>query len=1634
MDGLWVVVRAYELTILREVNSPVSGSNTPVIPMKNTGPVVSVSTRSAFRLVMPVPAKSAALFSSALLGIALSWMSASVANAATGTWTATTGSPATWSTATNWSGSTIADGASSIANLTANISAAYTINLDTSRTIGTVNIGDSTSTIFAYTLATGANTLTFDNGASNAALTQSGTGNGDIVSGKLAIGGNGTLVVSGSAGFSSFTISAGITSALTTGTQTLSINNNALSHTVNFTGLIADGSSGGKIAVTKAGAGTATINFANTYTGGTTLSGGTLNVNNATAIGTGALTITGGTLNNTTASAITLSNNNTQNWNGSFAFGGTRALNLGTGAVTLGANVTTTVNGSNALTVGGNISGSGKSLTKAGVGTLILGGTNSYDGGTAINGGVLQFNTTGSIAGSGQNVTVNNGGVAAFGFALDQATLTGRFVSGSAGTVALAADSSNNLDLGATGLTKLSLGAASGTWTYSGSAWTPADGIYRLGGGGGTLAFNPVLSGANSLLVGGNNSGGTVTLVNAGTYSGATTVTGGIGSISLGSVGGASLLQTNVLAGSSTTPFGSNASITLNNGGLGLGTAGTLAASSVMNVAGYDLTYNGTNSINLAVGGGSSVTFAANSLTRVNNGVLLLNPTSGSTLGSTEIVKVTSGSPVVTNGMVAPYYIDGTTRNFLTYNSTNGFQDVVPDKTGTNALPASPAATDNILINESGNNTSISTFGNLVVNSLRIVNTNSSNGTQTFGTSTDTLTIQSGGLITNWSAGNGNTFSGATLNFGAKEAVVGIFGVSGGTTINNLIIGNGGFTTYGTQSLTIGNLQTTGGITVAGGSTLLVPGNAVITINPNNVLTVDRGGIFGMNANNRPAQFLGLSGEGSINWSSATGGSNAGTNYYTIDGLTGTGTTTFGGVIQDASSYTLNVTKTGMNTQVLTGANTYAGTTTVNGGTLRLDFSAAAAPASNILNNTANGSALVLGGGKLDVVGAAGATNSQQFNGLTVNAGSSAIALAAGSGGGIPTVTLGATLTRNTGGTLDITDATGGHVSTTATTTSTNGVLSASGSNPTAFATVNGTGWATVSGGAISALSSYSTGTGNYTTTANVDVTDGDSVTGVTVNTMRFNAATDTLTLAGTNTINTGGILVTSASSAAAINGGTLKSGTGNELVIVNNGQLAVSSVLANGAAASALTLSGTGTTTLNAANTYTGNTYLNSGTLVVGDASALGTTAGTLVLKGGTLASGSAIILNAKPVSLAGNVTIGGSNDLTLSGAFTNSVGAWTDTNNKYNTLTVNNSGNTTLSGTLNLGAGFVMNVAGSGNITASGVLSSTGGLTYSGSGTMTLSNAANTYTGVTTVTGGTLSVGTLANGGANSGIGAATNAATKLVVDGGTLKYTGAAVTTDRLFSVGGAGGTIDSSGSGALTFGNSGAIGFANTPGTRTLTLAGTNTGDNTLTSVLADAYGVYATGLAKSGAGKWILGGVNTYTGATTINAGTLALGAAGAINANSAITVAAGATFDTTAQSYTFSTVKTTTIGVGATGAGLINSAAVTFSSANLGFDFGTTSTLLPSYTVLTATGITGDFAGVSATGTSITGSFINAGSGNWTLTSGGYDLTFSESLGTLTAVASAVPEPATYAVILGTLALVGVVYRRRRRA
>ncbi len=126
--------------------------------------------------------------------------------------------------------------------------------------------------------------------------------------------------------------------------------------------------------------------------------------------------------------------------------------------------------------------------------------------------------------------------------------------------------------------------------------------------------------------------------------------------------------------------------------------------------------------------------------------------------------------------------------------------------------------------------------------------------------------------------------------------------------------------------------------------------------------------------------------------------------------------------------------------------------------------------------------------------------------------------------------------------------------------------------------------------------------------------------------------------------------------------------------------------------------------------------------------------------------------------------------------------------------------------------------------------------------------------------------------------------------MLNGGTLRYTGGQVDTDRSFTLTSAGGSIDASGAGnaALVLSNAGPVAFSQTASPVTLTLTGSSTGANTLAAQIADPSPGGHTTVVKSGPGTWLLTGANTYTGGTVINQGILRIA-----NSSPAAVVASG---------------------------------------------------------------------------------------------------------------------------------------------
>lgn len=423
---------------------------------------------------------------------------------------------------------------------------------------------------------------------------------------------------------------------------------------------------------------------------------------------------------------------------------------------------------------------------------------------------------------------------------------------------------------------------------------------------------------------------------------------------------------------------------------------------------------------------------------------------------------------------------------------------------------------------------------------------------------------------------------------------------------------------------------------------------------------------------------------------------------------------------------------------------------------------------------------------------------------------------------------------------------------------------------------------------------------------------------------------TGTNTYAGTTTISAGTLQIGDGGAT-----GTLGSGA-----VVNNATLAFnrsgSFTAANAISGTGgVTKLGTGTLTLGTSNTYSGITTISGGAILVNASSGmLGDTAGGTVVRG----TGAAL-------QLQGGVTVAGES-LTLAGDGVNASSApgalrnlsgnneWAGNINVLAaavTRVGSDAGKLTISGDVTLspitGDQFVLQGNGEGEI--SGDISGLGRLTRSitGTGTWTLSGA-NTYTGKTTISGGAISVSSInsvSGGAASSNLGAPTSATAGTIDFGnstttGALIYTGAGETTDRVVNLAGSsgGGVLDQSGGGMLKFTSN----LAAAAGSKALSLRGSTAGTGEFAGNITNGSGTV--GVTKSGSGTWTLSGDNSYTGATNITGGTLAVAVSGSISGSTSINISGGATFDVSALSggFTLAPAQTLTGGAG-TNAGTI---------------------------------------------------------------------------------------------------------------
>jgi autotransporter-associated beta strand protein len=537
------------------------------------------------------------------------------------------------------------------------------------------NIGNNWLGGAAPTGAGGEN-LVFPSGVSNLLTSNNinnGTFNSIVIKGSGYTLSNKTVTV-GAGGFADSSIGGAntVSFAMTfAATRTVTVSNAAT--TLTISGVIS-----GAGGLTKSGSGTVALSAANTYTGVTTINAGTIAIAADAGLGAapgaptaGKLTFGGGTLRTTA----------------SFTLAANRGIAL-TGAGTISTDPGTT------LTYDGIIAGA-STLTKAGTGTLIVSGANTYTGATAASAGTLQLGATNAVP-SGSAVTVSGGAafdLHGFSDAIGSLAGAGTVTSGAAGAVTLTAGGNNGSTTfsgviqngsGTVALTKTGTGTLtlSGVNTYSGAS-TVSAGVLDVRNStalGATAGATTVASGAalqvdgSGLLIAepltlsgtGITSGGALrNLANSNTWSGATTL--------------GSAARVNADAGTLTVSGGiTNGGFLLTVGGAGNTTISTTAISGT-----GGLTKDGTGTVTLSANNTYSGTTTVSAGTLLVNGSQSFSAVSlnGGTLGGTgtvgAITSTTSGG-TVSPGQGAPGILNSGSVNW-----TSGSPSFVAQLNGT---------------------------------------------------------------------------------------------------------------------------------------------------------------------------------------------------------------------------------------------------------------------------------------------------------------------------------------------------------------------------------------------------------------------------------------------------------------------------------------------------------------------------------------------------------------------------------------------------------------------------------------------------------------------------------------------------------------------------------------------------------------------------------------------------------------------------------------------------------------------------------------------------------------------------------------------------------------------------------------
>lgn len=1266
-------------------------------------------------------------------------------------------------------------------------------------------------------------------------------------------------------------------------------------------------------------------------------------------------------------------------------------------------------------TLSGVISGNG-ALGSRGSGTWVLTGANTRTGSIVVDGGTLRAGSARAF-GTTTGITVNGGTLDLNSFDLAAATLAGSGGAIALGSATLSLNSATSTAFagsisGSGGLTKTGAGVLtlSGASTYSGDT--------TLYGGGLTLDFSASGAPASNII----SANSTLNLAGS-----SVRIVGGAGAANSQTFDGL-----NISAGSNriVATTGAGGSVTVNlgavnrTGGLvdfAIPTDATFTTTST--VLGGWATVN--NSDYAKVVGGVITAFEETDYVHKDNAATwqdgdIISDTTGfyGTVGaSTQLGGLRYTQPVATTVTIASGQTLGTDGTIIVAPSVLNRNQVITGGALTGSIGGGVLGLQQ---NSTGNFTIASTITD---NGGAIGFTKGGSGLATLtGANTYSgVTTLSGGILAINTVANGGQASSLGMSSADASNLVLESGTlryigTGDTTDRGFTLINGGPSrtidiVNSAANVVFGGLVTSpddSGFVKTGSGTLTLANGAndyigVTTVN-GGVLAVtklaDGGLVSSIGMSSSDAANLVLAG-GTLNYLGATAGSDRGLTLGTGGGGIGVenagSTLTLSGTVIGLGS----LHKEGAGTLVLTGANTYSGGTTVNEGTLRAGSAQAFGSASGFMTVN-NGATLELGGFNVTVAGLLGSG--------TVNLGNNTLTSSGGSANGFTGKITG----------------TGGFTRTGSWTQT----LSGCDNDYTGKTTISGGGALSIdciaNGGVNSGIGASSNASANLVFNSGTLGYSGGSVKtdrGFTLQgsgTINVAQAATTLEFtgqvvgAGGLTKNGAGTLVLSGNNtytgATAISGGTLRANSANAfggaaaMILANasgveldlNGfDTSVTDLQQGGALGGNITLGGanlTITTGNNSAtsyfggaingtgslikngtgsqrltgcsSSYTGSTTVNGGVLVVsclengGVASSIGVSsaaASNLVINGGTL-------------RYAGN---GGSTDrqFTLGASGGNALdasgtGAINFTSNAPVTFAAANTAQTlTLTGTNTDNNKLAARLTNNGT----GVTS----LTKTGTGTWILSNPASTYTGVTKIDGGVLGVDKLANGGLASSLGASSAAASNLIIgNGSTLRYTGSGDTTNRLFTLSSGVTFIESSGTGAIVFTDTGPVTLAGANQNRTIALGGTNAGNNTLAGSIGDA-GTGKTILAKNDSGTWVLTGNNTFTGNTVVNAGTLVLGNGGTKGSIvSDVIVAGGALAFNRSDSYSYGGLISGAGGISQIGSG------TTILSGNNSYTGATnvnSGTLLVNGNQSAANGDTTVRAGATLGGTGIVG-------------------------------------------------------------